>query len=489
MTDHKDIQVKHENPISKESKLGAMAGLGLPSRLEAKSWLTKIIGFLKEWFFPGNWEDGDFMDDVRQATLRGAHPMANLLFWTCAIFLLIMLIWASVAELDEVTAGQGKVIPSSQVQTIQNLEGGIISEILVHEGDIVQKGEIMMRIDDTGFASSYSEKRTRFLTLQAGIARLQAEIQDESPVFPADVTTEAPEIIESENNLYLSRQEELQNTVDIFKQQVTQKEQELKELKSRKEQTARTYKLSKQELDLTKPLLKKGVVSKVEILRLEREVNNIRGEMDFAAIAVPKAESAIREANSRLEEAIVKFRSTALNELAEKKEEYSRLSEVMRAVKDQVDRTTVKAPVRGTVKQVLVTTVGGVIQPGMDLIEVVPLEDSLLVEAKIRPKDIAFIRPNQKAKVKITAYDYSIFGGLDAELVHIGVDTVADEKGEPFYHIRVRTNKNHLERKGEIYPIIPGMVASVDILTGKKTVLDYILKPFRKMSENAMRER
>jgi adhesin transport system membrane fusion protein len=436
------------------------------------------------------WQDGEFMDDVRQATLRGAHPAANILFWLFGLFIFIALIWMSTAEVDEVTRGEGRVIPSSQVQIIQNLEGGIVDEIMIKEGDIVEKGDVMIRIDDTGFASSLAEKKAKFDALQAEIARLEAEATGKKEIkFPEELQEKAPHIVESELARYQARQAELESSMGILKDQITQKEQELEELMKRRDQASRSYELSNEELEMTIPLEEEGVVSKVDILRLKRDVNDRLGEKEATELAVTRGQSALEEAKKRSEERVFQFKNEALTELATKKEEYARLTEVLKAVKDQVDRTTVRAPVRGTIKRVLVNTLGGVITPGMDLVELIPLEDSLLVEAKIRPSDIAFLKPNLDAVVKFSAYDFTIYGGLEAKLEHIGADTVLDEKGNAFYHIRVRTEKNNLGDDGNELPIIPGMVATVDIISGKKTVLDYMMKPLRRTREMALTER
>ena len=452
----------------------------------AKKFVSERLSFLEEWFFPGNWEDGEFMDDVRQATLRGAHPAANRLFWTIFMFIAIMLIWASFAKIDEVTTGEGKVIPSSNVQTVQNLEGGIIQEIFVREGDIVDKGEVLIRIDDTGFSSSFKEKQAKLGALSVAIPRLAAEVTGEDVVYPEDV---AQHFIDSDRALAASRRAEINSTLSVLQSQIEQKQQSYKEAETKLAQAKRAFELKNKEYQMTVPMYKEGVVSQVEMLRVEQELNQLQGEMEAAEISVPAAASGVSESVSRFEEARTKFQTETLKELGEKREEFARLSELIKAVEDQVARTTVRAPVRGTIKQVLVNTIGGVVEPGMDLVELIPLEDTLLVEAKIRPSDIAFLRPNQEARVKFSAYDYSIYGGLDARLERIGVDTVVDERGEAFYQIRVRTAENSLKKGDEDLPIIPGMVATVDILTGKKTVLDYILKPFIKMKENALKEK
>ncbi len=494
-----------KTPISKSSEKvpatpknkGKVKGRGFNPfaiKQSAQDGLTTSKNALAKWFDTEGWSDSEYMDDVSQATLRGANPAANLLFWVCAGFIVIMMVWANHAELDEVTHGEGKVIPSTKVQEVEHGEGGIVKEILVREGDIVKKGDPLLRIDDTEFASSLDERKTKYNTLLAEIARLNHELADAETkadhiTFPEDLQNTAPSIVESQNNIYEARKIEKKNSFSILENQVQQKSQELKEAETRAGQTARAHALSKKELDMTKPLLKEGAVSEVEILRLERTVNDLLGEKETAELAVTRAEFALEEAKRRLDEVEVKFRTEALVELGKKQEEMQRLSEVLKADTYRVDRTTVRAPVDSSVKRVLVNTIGSVIGKDEVLVELIPMDDNLLVEAKIRPKDIAFLRPNQKAQVKITAYDFSIYGGLDAELEFIGADTVTDDKGNPFYHIRVRTHKNYLGKGEQKLPIIPGMVATVDILTGKKTVLDYMLKPFNKMRENALRER
>ncbi len=483
-----DEPLKSDKPKKlsrKERKNSTLGGDLKPAGRPEKAWR----GILN-WFFPAAWEDGIFMDDVRQATLRGVHPIANRLFWAIVAFFVFFIAWAMFAELDEVTRGQGKVIPSGDTQTVQNLEGGIVKEILVGNGDVVQKGDILIRIDDTGFASTLGERRARIYTLMASVARLNAELEGTKPTWPAEIVEEAPQIIESENTLYLSRKEEIQSAVEILTRQVEQKEQELREAKTKAGQSRRSYQISNEELQMTIPLEAKGVVSKVDILRLKRQVNDLRGEMEAAKLAVPRGEAAVKEAKQRVEEAVARNRTESLTELTEKKDELVRLQEAVKAVEDQVDRTTVRSPVHGTVKRVLVNTVGQVIQPGVDIVEVVPIEENLVVEARIRPQDVAFLRPNQDSRVKITAYDPSIYGSLDAKLIQIAADTVQDEKtGEPFYEIQVRTDKGHLGTEDKPLPIMPGMVATVEILTGKKTVWNYMMKPFNKMRQNALSER
>jgi adhesin transport system membrane fusion protein len=461
---------------------------------ERRDWLLiryyRFQRWLHQKLFPTTWEDGAFMDDVRQATLRGAAPVSNILFWVSAGFVTVLIFWASITEIDEVTNGVGKVIPSSRVQVVQNFDGGTVAEILVREGDLVEKDQPLVRIDDTGFASSYAEKLNRLLYLRAAMVRLEAQTAGLSLRFPPELETEAPSIVAQERQLFLSQDEERKHTRSVLKRQIEQRRQELLDAQKTRDQTKRSYDLSAQELAMSEEMERKGVIPKMQLIRLKREVNDVLGQYEGARLAVPSAESALNAAIEREQEFDSQWRNERLKEMAERRDELFRLTEVMRAVEDKVNRTVVRAPVKGTIKQLLVNTVGGVVKPGQDIVELIPYEDQLLVEARIRPQDIAFISAGQNAKVKITAYDFSIYGGLDGYVESIGADTVADQKGEAFYVIRVRTETGLLKApNGRPLPIIPGMIANVDILTGRKTIMTYLLRPFYKVRDNAMRER
>lgn len=371
-----------------------------------------------------------------------SRAFTHIILWTSVLFILVAIIWAYYARLDEVTSGEGKVIPSSEVQVIQNLEGGIIQNIFVKEGEIVKKGQTLMQIDNTRFMSSYAEAEKKMDSLQLEIIRINAEISQTTPIFPDALKKDYPNLVKDQQSLYDSKMRELT-------------------------QLMKSLELAQKELDMTRPLLKNGSVSEVEVIRLDRTVNEIRGSID-------------------------KFKSEELDKLNKARGELSSLTEANKADKDRLTRTTVKSPVYGIIKQIKTTTIGGVVQPGNDIIEVVPLDDTLLIEAKIRPADIGFIHPGQKAIVKITAYDFSIYGGLEGEVEQISADTILDEtdkKNESFYVIRVRTYQNHLGTAKKPLPIIPGMLATVDILTGEKSVLEYILKPIIKAKHSALRER
>ncbi len=435
-------------------------------------------------------EDLDFITDANAAILANTPKGGRLILVGATGFAATMLFWASFAEIDEVTKGEGKVIPSSQVQVIQNLEGGILGEILVKEGQTVAKNQVMLRIDDTRFSSSLRESRLQYLALKSKAARLKAEADGEKAFqVPEEVAKEAPQLAKQEQALFESRSSEQKAGTGILEQQVEQKEQEIQELKAKEVQLSRGYALGQKELSISRPLISQGAISQVEVLRLERQVADLQGQLDTTRLSIPRAQSALREANQKVGEANLRFRNQARGEYNEAASELGKISESNVALEDRVNRTLVRSPVRGVVKQLLINTVGGVIQPGAELIQVVPLEDTLLVETKIRPQDIAFIRADQLATIKFTAYDFSIYGGLTAKVEHISADTIADEKGNSFYQVRLRTDKNYLGDTAKPLPIIPGMVAEVDVLTGKKTILDYLLKPVITARDRALSER
>ncbi|WP_275099497.1 HlyD family type I secretion periplasmic adaptor subunit [Sedimenticola hydrogenitrophicus] len=438
---------------------------------------------------PGYTDDLEYMTDVAAAQLIRTPKGGRLILWIAVLFILVALVWADWAELDEVTQGIGQVIPSSQVQVVQNLEGGIVAALLVAEGQKVEKGQILLQIDDTRFASSLRETRTQYLALKAKAARLQAEAELSEFVPPPEVLAESPRLAQQEQSLYRARRSELDNNRSILKEQTAQRGQELAELAAKRSQLRRSLNLVRRELTMTRPLVKAGAISEVEVLRLEREVNELAGQLESTTLSIPRIQSTLDESHRKLEELELRFKSKAREEWSEVSAELSSLTASSVALEDRVQRTAVRSPVRGTIKQLMVNTVGGVVQPGMELVEIVPLEDSLLVEAKVRPEDIGFLRPGQKTVVKFSAFDFAIFGGLQGQLEHISADTIKDEEGKSYYLVRVRTEHNQLGNEINPLNIIPGMQAEVDILTGKKSVLSYLLKPVLRAKERALRER
>ncbi|MBG6291885.1 HlyD family type I secretion periplasmic adaptor subunit [Pseudomonas nitroreducens] len=451
--------------------------------------LGSIRHSVRGYFKGGDSLSGQPLPEVSKALIEDAPRVVRLTIWILIGFVAFLLLWAHFAQIDEVTRGEGKAIPSSKVQKIQNLEGGIVSQIFVHEGQVVQAGEQLMRLDPTRFQSNVGETEADRLAMFLRVERLSAEVEERALNIPDDVRAKVPGQASSEEALFHSRQQQLKDETDGLQQQLVQKQQELREFVSKQAQYRNSLNLLRQEISMSEPLVAQGAMSQVELLRLKRgEVEN-RGQLDATTLAIPRAEAAVKEVERKVAETRSRFRSDALKELNEARTELSKATATGKALEDRVSRTLVTSPVRGIVKQLLVNTIGGVIQPGSDLIEIVPLDDTLLVEARIRPQDIAFLRPGQHAMVKFTAYDYTIYGGLPADLEQIGADTVTDEDGNSFYLIKLRTRKSHLGSDDKPLLIIPGMIATVDIMTGKKSILSYLLKPILRAKAEALRER
>jgi len=451
--------------------------------------LGSIRHSVRGYFKGGDSLSGQPLPEVSKALIEDAPRVVRLTIWILIGFVAFLLLWAHFAQIDEVTRGEGKAIPSSKVQKIQNLEGGIVSQIFVHEGQVVQAGEQLMRLDPTRFQSNVGETEADRLAMFLRVERLSAEVEERPLNIPDDVRAKVPGQASSEEALFHSRQQQLKDETDGLQQQLVQKQQELREFVSKQAQYRNSLNLLRQEISMSEPLVAQGAMSQVELLRLKRgEVEN-RGQLDATTLAIPRAEAAVKEVERKVAETQSRFRSDALKELNEARTELSKATATGKALEDRVSRTLVTSPVRGIVKQLLVNTIGGVIQPGSDLIEIVPLDDTLLVEARIRPQDIAFLRPGQHAMVKFTAYDYTIYGGLQADLEQIGADTVTDDDGNSFYLIKLRTRKSHLGSDDKPLLIIPGMIATVDIMTGKKSILSYLLKPILRAKAEALRER
>lgn len=443
-------------------------------------WMNRAIDVEKER------EQQGFAADSDYAILQQEPLRARVLLKSIGVAVALFVMWAAVSQVDEVTRGEGKVIPSRQLQVLQSLDGGVVDEILVHEGDVVEPEQVLLRIDQTRFVSSVRESRVQYTALVAKAARLRALTEDVPFKLPDDVLKEDPRTAAEERRLYESRRAELETTTMIARQQLAQRQQELNEVRAKHEQAAKAHELAARELAVTKPLISSGAVSEVELLRLERDVARFRGERDMASAQIARLQSAITEANRKIEEVALAFRNESGKELGETMAKLNSLAEGGVGLSDKVSRSVLRSPVKGTVKRLLVNTVGGVVQPGRDIVEIVPLEDNLLLEARVHPRDIAFLHPGQKVVVKFTAYDFAIYGGLEGKLEHIGADTVTDEKGNAFYVVRVRTNQSTL---GNNLPVIPGMVAEVDIVTGEKSVLSYLLKPVLRAKARAFSER
>lgn len=432
-------------------------------------------------------DDLDYITDIRTSILAQSPRGGRTILWATIFLCVIFITWAAFSKVEQVTRGQGKVIPASQIQVVQNLEGGILAELHVKVGDSVKKDQLLLRIDETRFVSSVEQIRSKSASNRAKAARLMAEATGSTSFSaPADAQSLSTA---SERALFESRRAELRQSMDVKQEQINQRQNELKEQNTRLRELSKTYELYQKEIRLTKPLVGTGAVSEMEVLQLERKAGEMQGEIETIKQSIPRIQSKIEESRAAMRELKLNFANKAKAEYNEVAAQLGEDSASSLALKDRLDRTLVKSPVNGTVNRILVNTVGGVIQPGMSLVEIVPTEGTLLIEAKIKPSDIAFLRPDQKAMVKFTAYDYTIYGGLEAKLEQIGADSITDEKKESYYLVRLRTDKNFIGTKDNPLPIIPGMIASVDILTGKKTILSYLLKPVLKAKHMALRER
>lgn len=452
-------------------------------RARLQPWLNK---WLASWKGDPVVNDADFVQDADYFMIHQEPLRARILVKTILIALSLFVMWTAVALIDEITKGEGKVIPSSQIQILQSLDGGIVAEINVREGQIVDAGQVLLRVDPTRFESSVRENRSQYLALTTKAARLRALAEGMPFVPPPEVVIEDPKTVQDEQRLYETARSNVEAQISIARQQLVQRQQELSEMRVKREQAAQAYDLTAKELAVTKPLINSGAVSEVELLRLERDAARFRGERDIASAQILRSQAAMAEASRKIEEVELNARNEVRRDLAETMARLNAFTEGGVALADKVKHASVRSPVKGTVKRLMVNTVGGVVQPGRDLVEVVPLDDALILEAKVAPKDIAFLRPGQPAMVKFTAYDFSTYGGLEAKLEHIGADSITDERGNTFFLVRVRTTKSSL---GANLPIIPGMVAEVDIVTGKKSILSYLLKPVLRAKQAALTER
>lgn len=433
-------------------------------------------------------QDLAYMQSLSAAVV---HRSPHFMLWVIgmiALTLLLLTVWMAWAELDTVVRAQGKVIPSSQVQKIQSLEGGVVSEMLVREGDDVNINQPLMKISDIPFLSSYEENSIKYLELRARIIRLTAEANDHAFGQDPVVSAKMPKLLISEERLYQSNRAELEQNLSILNEQVKQADSQLLETESRDKQLSRNLSLLRQELAIKKPLVKRKVLSEVEYLQLQGKEAEVEGELEGIRLSIPRIRSVINEAERKTEYTRLEFRNRARKELNEAMAEASRFSETQTALADRVARTTLRSPVNGTVKRIFSNTVGGVVQSGSDIIEIVPREDSLLIEAKIKPADIGNVEVGQSTRIKFSAYDFAIYGSMKGEVRFISADTITDEEGNSYYVARVEPEQRYLGLELHQHHIKVGMTAEVDIITGKKTILRNLLKPINRAMDSALRE-
>lgn len=434
-------------------------------------------------------KDSEFMSQLQAATaLRPSTPIM-IMYFSVATLIVLALIWASFAKVDQVTRAHGQVVPTQEVKYIQSLEGGIMQELLVSQGQEVKKGDTLMRISDVQASAEERGTEARFLALRAQKERLKAESGGTKFNIPAEIMEKTPQIAKNEIALYESRQKELQNAHNILDDRIKRASAGMAETEAQINRLSQSKNLLSKELSMTKEMVAKRAVPKLEELRLERELSDIAGQINESAQRKNALAAELQVARRERESQDDAFKSQALAELTKVEADIAALEENLVSISDRVDRAELRSPVDGIVNKILLTTIGGVVEPAMRLMEIVPLDDELKITAKVMPNDIGFLKIGQKAKVKITAYDPQIYGTLDGTLVRIGANAVPDQEGKMYFEIEVKTEKNHLGTVEKPLPISPGMVANVDIITGKRTIMHYLLKPIFKARENALTER
>jgi membrane fusion protein, adhesin transport system len=421
----------------------------------------------------------DYVTRVRPATA------SNILLWVIAAFVGAFVLWAALTELDRTVRGQGRIIPSSQLQVVSNLEGGIVEAILVRVGEMVRRGAPLVRLDQTQTGAEFGSNSAQYDALRMRIARLEGELSGRAPAFPPG----SPEQAQIERALYMSRMADLSSLLAAGTSRVTQAERSVAEAQAALAARRSAQSAAERELTLIRPLVERGIEPRLSLIQAENAAAVAASEAAASSAALTRAQSAVAEARSTLAQQRQEWRAKAGQELAQAQAEMVALRRSLPALSARVDRTVVRSPLAGRINRVLVTTVGGTVAPGAPIVEIVPSEESLIVEVQVRPDDIAWVRMGQDAKISITAYDSSIYGSLDGKVVAIAPDAVLNERtGESFYTVRVTTNDRLRDQSGRPLEIGPGMIADVSLLGDKRTVLTYLLSPITKLSERAFRE-
>ena len=442
-------------------------------------------------------DDINYAGEVDAALSRRPAFTARALSVAVALLMAALLLWAAWAPIDEVTHAEGSVVGSRRTQSVSNLEGGILQAVLVREGEIVEKGQAVAQLENVMAESSYRDALYKLVEHRLAILRLEAMLRDEEPVFPGDLRAflreilgeRARQIVEDQLNTWRAQSSKLQAELSMLEAQYAQRQSEVAEQLARKKQLDGSLVLETEQRDTAKRLLLRNNYSRMDYLGLEQKIIQTQGDIDMLAASIPKAQAMMEEARQRIGSRVAEEQLAISQEINKRRTELGSVRESLTAGGDRVTRTEVRSPVRGSVKQILVNTVGGVVKPGEAIMDIVPMDESLLVEVRVRPQDVAFLRPGQDVMIKVSAYDFSIYGGLPGKLESISADTIEDKKGDFYYLVKVRTKETAIRHNDEILPIIPGMIVVADIIIGKKTVLDYILKPVMKARQNALTER
>ena len=430
-----------------------------------------------------------YLESLSNAVLQSTPRRSRIVLYFWFVTVVAALVWASIAKVDEIVRASGKIVPSGENKVLQNLEGGIVESIDVHEGERVKKNQVLLHIKNVRSRSELAGYLSQYNELLAKAARLKSQAQRKPLKFDEVVRKKHPELVAREKALYETNIGKLKAQLETIRKQIRQKQIMLREAREKLKNLRKSYALIQEEVKMSEPMVKEGVKSKVDFLKLKREANSVLTEIESLKASIPRLQSAIEESRSKLDEAKLKFESESEQQLNKTLGELERVTEKIKAFKDTVARTVVRSPVDGIVKKLYVNTIGGVVKPGMDLVEIVPMDKTLIAEVKVSPKDIAFIYPGQKALLKFTAYNFALYGGLEGEVVNISPDTVTDNKDRTFYIVRIKTKAGYLESGGKKLKIIPGMVVNADIITGKRTILQYLIDPLIRSKDYIFTER
>lgn len=434
-------------------------------------------------------EDLQFMEELEAAVRLKPSATSNLMLYSVAALIFFLVAWMMVSQLDEMTHGEGQVVPSSEIQIVQSLEGGVLQELMVAEGESVRKGQVLAKISDVAFASQEQGTEAQQDSLMIKKARLEAEANGKPFSILEALSQKVPVIAQNEENLYKSRQRELENARAIQNEKISSANAQISEINAKVARLSESKKLTAQELEITRKMVEQRAVPKLDEIRLSRELNDISGQINEAAQQRQALEAELRGAQKERDDQDNKFKSQALGELNDVQTQLSQLKSSLTAIGDRVDRSELRSPVDGVVNKIMLKTIGGVVEPAMKLVEIVPMDNNLKIIARVPPSEIAFLHAGQPVKVKISAYDAQRYGSLDGKLTRLGANSVTDSKGNIFFEIEVRTDKNHLGTEEKPLPITPGMVAQVEIITGKRSILEYLMKPVLRTKDRALTER
>ncbi len=433
-------------------------------------------------------DDLAYMRSLSAAVVQRSPKNMIIVLALVASFFGAALIWMAWADIDVVVRGAGKVIPARQVQQVQSLEGGVVTEILAREGDLVKANQPLLKLSDVAFSSSFQENRLKYYELLARSIRLRAAAYDEEFVVDQDIAEIIPDQVRSERSLFESNRQQLDATINIYEQQLKQQKRSLEEASSKERQLKKALGLVREEIAIKKPLVRERIISEIDYLQLRQRESEMEGELEIATISMARLSSSIEEARRKLSQIELDSRNEAKRELNEVTAELSRIKQTQTALEDRVSRTTLRSPVQGVVMRLYANSIGGVVKPGEQVLEIVPVGESILAEVRIKPADIALIKVDQKAILKFSAYDFAIHGSLTGRVSFVSADTVTDDNGESYYVVRVQPDQTYLGHESQMLPLKVGMTSEADIITGKKTILGYLLKPINRGLQKALTE-